>query len=295
MILVSLSELKENIVENLIKIGVDSKVRECTFLDSIKEELNEVFTNNNINRVDKYINCVVDKNTITFNLNNEGTRVEVELKAVAKDKFLIVLSSISKKEITVYEKVIDLNERTITTNQAICDYRNMEMENNNKSMVINKSYDEDGIMTSYVITQFKPNNIVSGLNQNYREVILHIPHSYKESDFWKNNYLSKVQLQREYLDIASLDVEFKETGMLYSSTVRLATVNGLRDMVLPDEVRTGLPKDYTIEPLSNEEIEDLINENIEHVRMGLKKYIKDRNTFQYNSKLDPNFKHEIRR
>lgn len=295
MILVSLEELKTNIVDNIISIGVDSKIKECTFLDSIIEEINEVFTTEDFKKIDKYINCISDKDTISFNIKNDGIRNEVVIKVLNKSEFLINISTIGEKTIKIYEKVVNLNNRTITTNQAICKYKDIEEEQNNTSMVIEKVYDEDGIMTDYIVIRFKPNSIVSGINQNYKDVILHIPHNYKESDFWKNNYFSKIVLSRLYLDVASLKIDYKESGMFYSSSVKLETSIGLRDMILPNEVRVSLPKDYIIEPLPEDEIENLLFSNEEKHRNGLKKYIKDRSSYYYNSKSDPNFKHEIRR
>lgn len=290
----SLKELKENLVDNIIKIGVDSKIKECTFLDSIIEEIMEVFNVNEINKNDNYIMCDIDKN-ISLNLNNDGVRSELIISNISDGLFYISIASIGPKNIKVYEKQIDLNNRIISTNQGICKHRDIDIETNNSTMVINKHYDEDGIMNKYEAIRFKPNSIVSGINQNYKNVILHIPHSYKDSFFWQSNYMSKTTLDRVYLDVAKIEIDFKESGMFYSSMAQLSTEHGLRDMNLPDLYRSSLPKNFVISSITDEQIEELILTNKENVINGLRKYVKDRKSFNYNSSVDPNFKHEIRR
>lgn len=294
MVLVNLKDLKENIVEYLIKIGVDSSIKNCTFLDSIKEEIIEVLESEKFDKGDAFIMCNLADNSISLNINNHGVRCDLKLMKTVDNKILINISKIYDKNIKMYEKVIDINNRTISTNEGL--FKNsLDEETNNKTMTIEKKYDEDGIMSEYEIIRFKPNNIITGLDENYKDVILHIPHTYKESSLWSENYLSKVSLIRTYFDLANIKIDYKESGMKYESVIQLAYDLGLRDMVLPDSFREGLPKDFIIDPMENAEIEDIFNNLDEKVRNGLKKYIKDRSTYRYNSKEDPNFKHEIKR
>ena len=286
----SLSDLKNNFVSILNKIGIDKSIELSPIYDSIIDEVNELLAFINFGNAENVIMCSIINNKVITKLNKDNAEYTIEVEKKDNTSFTVSLIRTDIEYIKIYEKYIKFGEdKKISTLEGLCD-RDTNVIDNNKTMLIDKLYDDDGIMVFYDIVRFKPNSVASGLESNPKDIILYIPYNYS-SPLWSSYYSSRITLSREYLDIAKVNVDYKLHDINYSALAKLSDERSLRDLYLPDSYRSlgSLPRDFSIEPLTEDEINKLLNGENDKVRNGLLKYIKDRKTIIYESKNDPDF------
>ena len=141
-----------------------------------------------------------------------------------------------------------------------------------------KVYNSDGIMIereNKIFKEYIHNANIQNIKDN---VIISIPSN-------PNEYEKRTYLEREMLDIAKVVYNDKLKNINYTGKQLIKGKRGLIDM----EFNSSYDKDIIIHSLTSQEIDEMINkENKEVIREGLKKFIKDRTIFEYDSKKDNN-------
>ena len=96
-----------------------------------------------------------------------------------------------------------------------------------------------------------------------------------------------------WLDIARVMHIEPKRKVKYSSEVLLDTEHGLRDMRLRNANVDPYPKEVRIEPLSKEEIENLLSKEDPDVATALRPFAIDRDTYSYDAFKDSHYLYEF--
>ena len=106
----------------------------------------------------------------------------------------------------------------------------------------------------------------------------------------EDDYTYKRTLVREQFDTARLSMDARDRNFEFNGTIALNRDDlGAMHFNYNDEITEG---EIIISPLSNNEIESIIEKQNPKLKDALRKLAAGRETYSYHSSLDPNFKRE---
>lgn len=296
----SVEELDKNLEEKLFELGVDPRFKENPAFEAALSNIKGLILNMGIFLFDKAKNVTVKqegKGMYFEWISEDGKKYLMNIYSLNPDTFTCVrteeyvpfVSSDGKtvrskgaiEEIATIDKYgfITLTENTSFVDNVDCNFD----ECYNTTHTSKKYYTSKGVMRDREDKGFSRCKIPFSFDFVKAGIMLNTPRNSNN-----HKYQTRTTLIREKLDTAQMVVEVDGKGVIYSAKTRLDQQHGLRDM----EVYTGgsYPQDVVIPPLSQEEIEEMIQrESNPKIAEGLRECAVGRENYYYNSAEDRNF------
>lgn len=294
----SVVELRENIVDSVIDLGVSLDFLENPAFVATLSEIDTLIGKMNIEDagvvlVDesndtlsfKYTNVAGDKFSFELSCPDENT-----IKAVKVEEPHTYVGDEGKvvRKKNVVEHVATLGshgEVTVVVNTGAID--NLGCDNHHYNMtntVERRVYTKRGVMyerenKSYAARKGEGYFHRVGVN----EMLLLARQAFDYAP-WSDIYNRRTLLRREMLDTARLVFEDRAKENNYYGVVPLHKENSLRDLCIAKDYNVFPMIDVEIEPLSEEEIEELLAKEVcDKVAEGLGYFAQGRTSYRYSS------------
>ena len=300
----NVKELEEKITEKIIGLGIDPKFKDNPAFAEAISEIKGMMSQMNMGEAAQAVTVKEENNVISFSWTSPvGEKNSMSISCSNPETFKSVKTEEKKpfvatdgqtvRQKSVVEKVATIDNNniiTLTTNGSMIDDMNCGVGKcNNTTWSERKLFSADGVMKERENKGFKPGELTENFDRANENTMLYIPRQAFDNGFWYDKYDTRTLLVREKLDTARIVSENKSNGIKYNATIPLNQEHGLRDMTIPAGYNQ-YPQDITINPLSKEEIEDMIQkESNPKVQEGLRAYANGRENYRYNSSQDENF------
>ena len=281
------------IINKLIELGANSLFFEnpsfCDFLNQIKSTISfakgKVLVYRRGNGFDfQFENQLGEKKKLylycsspdRINLFFQEDYVRQHNKEIYKERFqrdLVVKLNLSDGSITMEDTHVIIDSNTKDNNKC-----------NVKSWLYKTEYSPEGIEISNECRDH-----YETINMNYDRYILTNVIDYS-GRILKKNCDHLYRIIRNNLDTAKVTYNDNVNNTFSNGVVILSQESGLRKMITSNSLLTSdVPT--IIMPLSEEEINSIISkESNPKVQEGLRKYVKDRSKYYYNSSSDPYYR-----
>lgn len=295
----SVKELRENFVEILIKLGVNEKFKDNPAFSNVIAELDGEISRMNMGTDYENIQVTETDSSISFkysSVTNSNYTMSIEIQengnircltTESKTDHLDNTKQMRKKDIT--EINISIDDQGYITNETHFGHLNdLDCQNyqcNVQSSARKEEYNPEGIM---VTSEYKLYNeykqpfdidglpLVGALQKD----------AFRIGSAADNGYSYKEIISRRMFDTGRLYIDDKRNNQNYSGIVQLSGEYGYRK--LGYLLHNYQPQ--TINPLSNDQIEQEINKDPnEKVRQALRNISHGRDTYYYSSLDDPSF------
>ena len=296
----SLKELKENLTEKILSLGIKEEFIENPAFSSALSEIGWLLHNM------EESHCLVKEEdgvikiecTTTYDVKYSmkiwiPTPDTIRCVRIMEEKPFIGTNGKYVRTKHAYEIITNINnnnwieviENGSTINNIDC----REGTTNNSVWARKKEYDPNGVMTTREYKDYKSSTLNASIDRATEHDMLCIPRfAFQIGHLMERSYNYRELLRRKYLDVARIVVEDKGNGIEYYSDTQLKGEHGYRNMVLMNG--WNYPTEVVIKPLSNEEIENMIQLEINHkVQEGLRKFSQGREKYHYNSSEDLQF------
>ena len=300
----SVKELRDKLSERVIGLGIDKSFLENPAFASAISQIDSLIGQMNMFEAAEAIIVKEENGNISFDWTSSvGDKYSMSISSSSPETFRCVRTEEKKpfvgtngqsiRQKNVVEEVATIDKSgfiTLTTNGSMVDNIDCGMGKcNNSTWSRKKYYTSNGIMRDREYKKFTRGELSEDFDRIRIDSMLYIPRQAFDFGFWHDKYESRTLLVRDKLDTARIVSEDKTKGIRYSAITPLNQENGLRDMVLlgGDD---PYPQDVVIPPLSQEEIEVMIQrESNPKVAEGLRAYAVGRTTYSYNSAEDKSF------
>lgn len=299
----NLYELIEHLGEKVTTLGIDPRFKENPAFSSVIHEIDILLSSMNLEKEEKEkLHVTVKEGRISFSCTtNQGRKYTCEISCSSPETFKCIFTEErSPKEQPYREKYVIEKKATIdeygfiTLTTCGANIHSIEGDQNHCSITSRAErsyYTSYGIMRDKEIKTFKPGELFSSFDGASINDMLYTPRQGFDGQFFSDKYQSRTLLTRERLDVARVVIDDKKRQTMYVASLPLNQEFGLRDMYINGGY--SYPREVVIPPLSKEEIEEKIaRERDPKVMEGLRAYVKDRETYSYDSKNDPYFKYE---
>lgn len=303
----SVKELREKLGEKIYALGIDPKFKENPAYASALAEIQSLIGQMNMFEAVEVVTVREEKGNISFDwTSTTGTKYSMSISSSSPDTFKCISTEERKpfvgkngqtiREKNVVEKVATIDQSgfiTLTTNGSMVNNVDCGVGKcNNSTWAEKKYYTSNGVMRDREYKGFKSGELTEDFDRTRIDSMLFIPRQAFDFGFWHDKYETRTLLTREKLDTARIISVDKTKGIKYIATTPLNQEYGLRDMGLPSGY-DPYPQDVVIPPLSQEEIEAMIQkERNPKVEEGLRAYAVGRENYYYNSAEDKNFVRE---
>ena len=302
----TLEELEKNLVDKILKLGVDSSFLENpAFSTALNNIINII---NNIAPLNKDKIIVVENNSlITFEyfLGNEKVKFSLYCENPKEFKCLCDrmptnysipdLNTVKTRNIieqdTILkdngEIVIDKNGVMLSDNKLTLDKQRDIKNCNSHTLAEKHKYSKDGIETLNLAKHYDSVFADKLTSPNVAGTLRIAHEAFNTNSSFYYDYQSSLSLERQYLDTARYILNDKKNNTKFSSMVTLNHEHSLRNMQ-PSQVQPI--SEVVISGISINEIEEMISkEKNPTIANGLRQLANGRQYFQYNSENDPNF------
>ena len=197
------------------------------------------------------------------------------------------------------EQVVDFTrelEITMMQENGSVIYNNRPNVNecSNNTWTSISAYTKEGIMYEQEYKGFEGSSLTGFIQDISINSMLFIPREgSRANNFFADKYDQRTLLRRVKLDIARVMHIEPKRKVKYSSEVLLDTEHGLRDMRLRNANVDPYPKDVKIEPLSKDEIEELLSKEDPDVAKALRPFAIDRDKYSYDAFKDSHYLYEF--
>lgn len=292
----SVKELKENLVEKVLELGIDPKFKENPAFASVLGRIESLIED--MNMPEKLGNISVKEDgEISFDcIRNSDEKYSFSIFSSSPDEFSCIRTKESRSSADSREKKVDelkakISDNgfiTLTQNDATAYNHNYASEND---FVYGKKefyYISNGIMRDRTEVVFPAVKKVFGNFDRLNAAdILSLP---RNANINGNNYAIRTKFTRDKLDTARYDYKNMD-GTNAHAVIPLSEQYGLREM-WPDF--DSSKKEIIIPPKSKEEIVAMLQkESNPKVREGLAKLAVGREEYYYNSNEDKDFVWEV--
>lgn len=294
----SVVELRENIVDKIVGLGISLDFLENPAFVGALSEINGLIRQINIE--DPSVVLVEESDGVLAfkytSVAGDNYKMEIScpdkktIKAVRVEEphtFVGESGSVVRQK-NVVEQVARLEEQgdvTIITNRGSIDNIGCDNHHYNMNNSVERSvYTKRGVMyerenKSYATRKGEGYFHRVGVN----EMLLLARQAFDYAP-WADIYNRRTLLRRELLDTARLMFEDRSKENSYYGVVPLCHDNSLRDMFIAKEYNVFPMADVEIEPLTEGEVADLLaRETNEKVAEGLKYFSAGRTSYHYSS------------
>ena len=300
----SVKELIDKLIERVIGLGIDKSFLENPAFASAISQIDSLIGQMNMFEAAEAVTVKEENGNISFDWTSSvGDKYSMSISSSSPETFRCVRTEEKKpfvgtngqsiRQKNVVEEVATIDKSgfiTLTTNGSMVDNIDCGMGKcNNSTWSEKKYYTPNGIMRDREYKNFTRGELSEDFDRTRIDSMLFIPRQAFDFGLWHDKYESRTLLVRDKLDTARIVSEDKTKGIRYSAITPLNQEHGLRDMVLLGGY-DPYPQDVVIPPLSQEEIEVMIQrESNPKVAEGLRAYAVGRTTYSYNSAEDKNF------
>ena len=300
----SVKELRDKLSERVIGLGIDKSFLENPAFASAISQIDSLIGQMNMFEAAEAVTVKEENGNISFDWTSSvGDKYSMSISSSSPETFRCVRTEEKKpfvgtngqsiRQKNVVEEVATIDKSgfiTLTTNGSMVDNIDCGMGKcNNSTWSEKKYYTSNGVMRDREYKNFTRGELSEDFDRTRIDSMLYIPRQAFDFGFWHDKYESRTLLVRDKLDTARIVSEDKTKGIRYSAITPLNQEHGLRDMVLLGGY-DPYPQDVVIPPLSQEEIEVMIQrESNPKVAEGLRAYAVGRTTYSYNSAEDKNF------
>ena len=300
----SVKELRENLLERILGLGIDTKFLENPVFPVIISYIDSLIRIMNMFEVEDIIIVREEEGSISFKWpSNTGDKYTFTILSSDPGSFRCIKTEERKpvvrtngklfKSRNIIEVVVTIDELgsvSLTTNCSMADNIDCKsLECNNYTWSQRECYTSKGVMNAKGYKTYSRRKMAEDFDEATIASMLYIPRKAFDFGFWYDKYESETLLVRDKLDTARIFVEDKTKGIKYRATTLLSQRRGLRDMILPD-YSDIYPQDVVIYPLSQKEIDSMIKkESNPIVAEGLREYATGRSAYSYNSSEDKDF------
>lgn len=294
----SVMDLKNNIVDKVLELGADLKFLENPAFVTALAEVNYFISE--INMEDLSV-VLLDKSnsSLSFNYNSlDGDTYKVELscpdnKTIKFVKLVELHSFVGDegyvvRQKNVMEQIATLGEHgevIIVTNKGAID--NIGCDNHHYNM--NNSVERRVYTKRGVMYERENKNYATRKGEGYfhrvgaKEMLLLARQAFEYGP-WADTYNKRTLLRREMFDTARLNYEDRAKDNHYYGVVPLSKENSLKDLFIAKEYNYYPMIDVKIEPLTEEEINNIISkESNELIAEGLRYFANGRTSYSYSS------------
>lgn len=293
----NVSELRENLVDKVLELGVGEKFLEHPAFVPALSEVGSLIGQMNIIEPDK-VYVSEDKGVISFEYSTKtGDKYSFKLRASEDSVSCVRVEEPhsfvgnsgnvvrQKHAIEIVSKLDDHGEVTITRNIGSVD--NIDCDNkhyNLLSSVERRVYNRDGVMHERESKYYPSRKGEGYFHRVGANELLSFARWVPQYGTWNDTYESRTLLRRDKLDVATIVYHDKGRGHEYYGKVPLHQEHGLRDMYIANGFNLYPVPDVEIHPLMEDEIEAMLaRESDERVANGLRKYAVGRTTYRYSS------------
>ncbi len=300
----SVKELRDKLSERVIGLGIDKSFLENPAFASAISQIDSLIGQMNMFEAAEAVTVKEENGNISFDWTSSvGDKYSMSISSSSPETFRCVRTEEKKpfigtngqsiRQKNVVEEVATIDKSgfiTLTTNGSMVDNIDCGMGKcNNSTWSEKKYYTPNGVMRDREYKNFTRGELSEDFDRTRIDSMLYIPRQAFDFGFWHDKYESRTLLVRDKLDTARIVSEDKTKGIRYSAITPLNQEHGLKDMVLLGGY-DPYPQDVVIPPLSQEEIEVMIQrESNPKVAEGLRAYAVGRTTYSYNSAEDKNF------
>lgn len=300
----NVKELRDKLSERVIGLGIDKSFLENPAFASAISQIDSSIGQMNMFEAAEAVTVKEENGNISFDWTSSvGDKYSMSISSSSPETFRCVRTEEKTpfigtngqiiRQKNVVEEVATIDKYgfiTLTTNGSMVDNIDCGIGKcNNSTWSEKKYYTSNGVMRDREHKNFTRGELSEDFDRTEIDSMLFIPRQAFDSGFWRDKYESRTLLVRDKLDTARILREDKTKGIIYSAITPLNQEHGLRDMVLLGGYDT-YPQDVVIPPLSQEEIEVMIQrESNPKVAEGLRKFAVGRTTYSYNSAEDKNF------
>lgn len=294
----SIVELRENIVDKVIDLGVSLDFLENPAFVVALAEVNNLISQMNIE--DPGVVLVDESNdSLSFTYtSSSGDNYKMDISCpdsktvkcvrVEEPHSFVGESGNVVRQKNVVEQVAKLDEHggvTLFTNCGSID--NVDCDNHHYNM--NSSVERRVYTTRGVMYEREHKNYATRKGEGYfhrvgADEMLLLARQAFDYGPWADSYDKRSLLVRELLDTARLVYDDRRTGNDYYGVVPLHQEHGLRDMFIANGYNTFPVADVEIHPLMEGEIAEMIaRESNPKVAEGLKYFANGRTSYYYTS------------
>lgn len=300
----SVKELRDKLSERVIGLGIDKSFLENPAFASAISQIDSLIGQMNMFEAAEAVTVKEENGNISFDWTSSvGDKYSMSISSSSPETFRCVRTEEKKpfvgtngqsiRQKNVVEEVATIDKSgfiTLTTNGSMVDNIDCGMGKcNNSTWSEKKYYTSNGIMRDREYKNFTRGELSEDFDRTRIDSMLYIPRQAFDFGLWHDKYESRTLLVRDKLDTARIVSEDKTKGIRYSAITPLNQEHGLRDMVLLGGY-DQYPQDVVIPPLSQEEIEVMIQrESNPKVAEGLRAFAVGRTTYSYNSAEDKSF------
>lgn len=283
-------EFIEKLDENIMELGLNPKFKDNPAYRKVLDEIRYYISGMNMaNDIDKvwvskdedgytieYKSPYVEKKYnlriwVSYGKNELFCREVIESKKLSETKDYV------EKVVEVTKSRLDGDRIEIRKDNGVADNINCEYGKCNiLCSSMRKVYDKYGVQETEERELFNPSQVYGDVTRIETNAILAITNQAFNSPYWRQRTMAR----REYLDVVNIDFEDKNTGEKFIGKQELNQENGLQDLKFSV---FHLSDHEVIQPLMNEEIEDMLDKEDPKVAEGLRRYIEGRDRFSYDS------------
>ena len=294
----SVMDLKNNIVDKVLELGADIKFLENPAFVAALAEVNYFISEINIEDLNVVL---LDKSnsSLSFNydsVDNDNYKVELSCPDSKTIKFIKLVELHSfvgegnqvVRQKNVVEQIATLGEHgevIIVTNKGAID--NIGCDNHHYNM--NNSVERRVYTKRGVMYERENKNYATRKGEGYfhrvgaKEMLLLARQAFEYGP-WADTYNKRTLLRREMFDTARLNYEDRGKDNHYYGVVPLSKENSLKDLLIAKEYNYYPMIDVKIEPLTEEEINNIISkESNELTAEGLRYFANGRTSYSYSS------------
>ena len=296
----SLKELKENLTNKILSLGIKEEFIDNPAFSSALSEIGGMLHNM------EESHCSVNEENGVIKIEcitTYGVKYSMKIWSPGPETFKCIRMMEEKPYIGpngqyvrtkhAYEIIASINKNNwievIENASVINNIDCKDRTTNNLVWARKKEYDPNGVMITREYKDYKSYILNASIDRATEHDMLYIPRvAFQNGHLMERSYNYRELLRRKYLDVARIVVEDKSKGIEYYSDAQLKGEHGYRNMILMNGWH--YPTDVVIETLSSEEIENMIQLETNHkVQEELRKLAQGREKYYYNSSEDPQF------
>lgn len=300
----SVEELRDKLIEHVVGLGIDKSFLENPAFASAISQIDNLIGQMNMFEAEEAVTVKEENGSISFNWTSSvGDKYSMRISCSSPNTFKCVRIEEKKpfigtngqniRQKNVVEEVATIDKSgfiTLTTNGSMVDNFDCGYGKcNNSTWSERKYYTSNGVMRDREYKNLGRGELTEDFDKTTISSMLDIPRQAFDFGLVSSNFESRTLLVRDKLDTARIVREDRKKGIRYNAITPLSQEHGLRDMELVGGYEL-YPQDVNIPPLSQEEIEEMIQrENDPKVQEGLRGYAVGRTNYSYNSAEDEYF------
>lgn len=307
----SVRELRENFKDKVMELGVDSLFYINPSFDAVIDRFDSYISDMTLGSAADHIMVEQDLSSLKFSwVNPEGKEYDYKIIVNNPDRLVcqFVENSFSHHDDQLnrdiyckiaMEQIVEYNTKLyVTTMQengsVVYNNRPNPNECSNNTWMSISAYTKDGIMYEQEYKGFEGSSLSGDIKNITIGSMLFVPREGSQlKNFYTDKYDQRTILRRVKFDIARVMHIEPKRKVKYSAEVQLDIEHGLRDMKLINNNVDPYPRDVKIEPMSKEQIEDILSKEDPKVAEALRPFAAGRENYSYDSFTDSHYLYEF--